>query len=365
MKVCFIVGAFPKMKCGIGDYTYNIALELTKFNVEVHIITSIKANVYSNDKMIIHNVVEEWTFKSSSIIMKTLTNISPDIVHIQYPSDEYGKSFFINLLPKIIKNKLNVKVVETVHEYLNYTIKGRVRNLINYIYSDKVIVVEKEYNRLIKSFLPIISKKIDIKYIPIASNIPVSKLTIEGIKLKRDELCNNSENIISFFGFINELKGIEVLIEAISMIKKINKDIKLLIIGNLDYNNYYHAKILKMIEDFELTENIIMTGFLESPEEVADYLKISDCAVFPFKNGVSERNGSFLAAHNQNIPIITTSLNNSYNKDGIFYLKNVTCDSLYKEIVNVINNKSNINRDILEWDNIVEKHYELYLELED
>lgn len=365
MKVCFIVGAFPKMKCGIGDYTYNIALGLTKLNIDVHIITSINADININDKIIIHNLVEEWTFKSSKIVMETLKNISPDIVHIQYPSDEYGKSFFINLLPRIIKKKLNIKIVETVHEYLNYTTKGKIRNLINYLYSNKVIVVEKDYDRLIKGFIPNISKKIDIKYIPIASNIPVSNLKIDDIKSKKEFLGLANEKIISFFGFINELKGIELLIEVMSKFKKENVNIKLLIIGNLDTNNNYHIDILKMIDMNDLKENIVITGFLENPQEVADYLKISDCAVFPFKNGVSERNGSFLAAYNQNIPIITTNLNKSYNENGVFYLRDINHESLYKQIIDVINDKLSINRDISEWDNIVDKHYELYLELED
>lgn len=30
MKICFIVGAFPKMKCGVGDYTNKLAEELAK-----------------------------------------------------------------------------------------------------------------------------------------------------------------------------------------------------------------------------------------------------------------------------------------------------------------------------------------------
>ena len=43
MKICFIVGAFPNMKCGIGDYTSKVAEELAKTGNEVHIITSKKS----------------------------------------------------------------------------------------------------------------------------------------------------------------------------------------------------------------------------------------------------------------------------------------------------------------------------------
>ncbi len=51
------------------------------------------------------------------------------------------------------------------------------RNLVNYKYADNVIVVEKRYDKMIKSFLKPISKNLNINYIPISSNIPKSKIS--------------------------------------------------------------------------------------------------------------------------------------------------------------------------------------------
>ena len=48
MKICFIVGAFPTMKCGVGDYTNKLAEELAKKGNEVHVITSTRANPNSS-----------------------------------------------------------------------------------------------------------------------------------------------------------------------------------------------------------------------------------------------------------------------------------------------------------------------------
>ncbi len=62
MKVCFIVGAFPDMKCGIGDYTYKLAEELGKKGFEIHVITSKKANCKS-EIIHIHSIMEEWDRK--------------------------------------------------------------------------------------------------------------------------------------------------------------------------------------------------------------------------------------------------------------------------------------------------------------
>ena len=61
MRICFIVGAFPKMMCGVGDYTNKLAMELSKDkNNEIFVITSSKA---SND------------FKNIKVLLKTYKNI--------------------------------------------------------------------------------------------------------------------------------------------------------------------------------------------------------------------------------------------------------------------------------------------------
>ena len=56
MKICFIVGAFPTMKCGIGDYTHRLAEEMVRLGNEVHVITSKEATIKSNT-IHIHNIV--------------------------------------------------------------------------------------------------------------------------------------------------------------------------------------------------------------------------------------------------------------------------------------------------------------------
>lgn len=62
MRICFIVGAFPEMKCGIGDYTYKLSEELAREGLEIHVITSKKASCKS-DTIHIHNIIDEWDGK--------------------------------------------------------------------------------------------------------------------------------------------------------------------------------------------------------------------------------------------------------------------------------------------------------------
>lgn len=361
MRICFIVGSFPNMKCGVGDYTNILAKQLADSGNDISIITSKDAKKEMGKSFNVFNIMDFWDFKEKENILKVLKEINPDIVHIQYPSDVYGKSLFINLLPKIIKKEIECKVIETVHEYLNYTVKGKIRNLINYYYADQIVVVEKQYIDMIKGFIPNISKKLEIKYIPISSNIPKSSITEEGIGNMKKELGIEKNIIISYFGFINEVKGIETLIQAVNELVKRKYNIKLMILSELSKENNYHNKIINMIEELGIKDNIIVTGFIESSEKVADYIKLSDVSVLPFVDGVSERNGSFLAAYNQGIPIVTTSsTKNDFH--GVYYVKPMDVNGIVNKVINCLkkDNKVNFNREILDWDDIVESHIEIY-----
>ncbi|WP_368236396.1 glycosyltransferase [Clostridium perfringens] len=358
MKICFIVGAFPNMKCGVGDYTYMLGTELSSLNNEVSIITSVSAK-NDNKSIKVFNIIERWDFSSKDLIVNTLRNIKPDVVHIQYPSDNYGKSLFINFLPRIIKKEIGCKVVETVHEYISYTAKGKLRNLVNYKYADNVIVVEKRYDKMIKSFLKPISKNLNINYIPISSNIPKSKISeVEKNELKK-KLDLQNFRLISYFGFVNELKGMEFLIEAFNDICKKDDNIRLLILSELSKENEYQKKIIDMIEHYDLNDKILITGFINSSDEVSKYLKITDLSILPFRDGVSERNGSFLAAYNQGLPIITTS-NNIEELDGVYYVEPKNKDAVVKKYFEIKDDLKFFDRDIVSWKDIVNSHINIY-----
>ncbi len=298
MKICFVVGAFPLMKCGVGDYCKKIAEELTKKGNEVYIITSKKASNKSNI-LNIYNIIEKWDNSAIQKILDKLQEIKPDIVNIQYPSDEYKNNLSMNILPIKIKKIIKCKVTATIHEYECFTWKRRIRNYLNFKNLDKIIVVEKEFIDLIKKDF----KKKDIVHIPISSNIPRSKLTNEGKEelLKKYGLLN--KKVISYFGFSVPSKGIEYLLNCVA---KLN-DTVILFINQLDPNNEYHKSLLELIDKLNIKEKVIITGFLDDENAVADLLSISNVCVLPFTEGVKTRNGSFLAAYNQQIPIITTS----------------------------------------------------------
>lgn len=340
------------MKCGIGDYTCKLAEEFSKQGNEVHIITSKYAD--TNSKVLqIHNIVKEWDFSEYKTIIKKVKEINPDIVNIQYPSNEYKSAFMMSLLPFRIKQKFKCIVTATVHEYdyEEFSIQRKFRLYLNFSKLDKIIVAAEEFINKIKMIVP----KTDIVYIPISSNIPRSEIT----EKKKDELLEKynlkNKKIISYFGFARVSKGIEYLLECM---KELSEDVKLLYIGKLDEKNEYEKSLLELMDTLNIKDRIAITGLFDNEKDVADLLQISDLCVLPFTEGVQTRNGSFLAAYNQKLPVITTSKEKKdYN--GIYYVEPKNKEKLLEKIEKVLENEEKFEREILTWENVAKEYMKI------
>lgn len=374
MKICMIVGNISPGKCGVGDYTVNLCNHLVCDNYQVDIITTKQLNLeehYKNHKFKIYDFMKTWDFKSLKKILAFLKNNRYDIVHIQYPSDLYGKNIFINMLPIFIKIFIKSKIVITLHEYVIYTYKGKLRNLLSILFSDKVIVVSKESrNKIVQdAFLFRLSKK--IQFIPIVSSIPASSNSKSGLsELRKSFHFSGQDIVLSYFGFINELKGFDVLLNAFKEVSLSNSNVKLLCIANLDENNEFQAKMISLIKSLELKSNIIVTGFINDENVIADLISASDIGVLPFKYGVNEKNSSFLAELNQGILIITTS-NNKYGyneEDNTYLVEPENYKKLVEGINYCINKKMYLSRNkktLLNWKDIAKETITEYEKLKE
>lgn len=369
MKICIISGTLPPLKCGVGDYTDILCNYLAK-NLDIYVITSKGVNI-NNKNYKIYPVIEKWGIRSIRKIFSIINKIKPDVIHIQYPTISYKKNIMINILPILLKIK-KYKVVMTIHEYADNSKLGKIRLYPNILFSNHIITVDKSSQYAIQKNIFFKNIKDYISFIPIGSNIPKSKIGIEDkLRLRKSILNEQEEYIMCFFGFINEKKGFETILYAMNNIKKIQNGIKtkLLLIGELSDNNNYHLRIKRIIEDLNLKENILITGYLKK-EKVADYIQISDFIVLPFVDGVSPKNGSFLAGVQENKMVISTRPKeiNSDLFNNIFYLDTyddyITLSNLILRVQNQdINPKQSIvkiKEDIFNWNDIKNKHIDLY-----
>ena len=367
MKVLIITGSFPQIKCGVGDYTKKLFDSMKENSqLDTFVLTSNDANCCDNK---VFTSIKKW--KGIYIIkevLKYVRKINPDVIHFQFPTSEYKFSslcFFI-FLPILLRLKRK-KIVYTLHEYsdsgkiIQFFLKTIIRM------SNRLIVVDERFKKdiCVNNFI----KCNKIQYIPIGSNIDKSTLSQDEInairfKILKEKKC---DKIISYFGFVNESKCLCELFSSLGVLKEnglLNSC--LLIIGDFNSDKCskgYYLKMVDILKKYQLMDNIYITGFCPN-NVVADYLKCSDFAVLPFKNGVSLRNGSMLAAYQEGLKIITTRPKNDevFFKQEQFVLIDNSVDSLYSAILDCQFNSSKFNNtsNSIGWDSIVNKHINVY-----
>lgn len=111
------------------------------------------------------------------------------------------------------------------------------------------------------------------------------------------------ENIILFFGFIRRYKGLDILLEAMQLLKSRNAGIKLMIAGEFyeDEKPYLEQIQRSGIED----QLIIRTRFI-ADSEVKYYLCAADAVIQPYRNAT--QSGVTPLAYHFEKPMVVTNV---------------------------------------------------------
>lgn len=112
---------------------------------------------------------------------------------------------------------------------------------------------------------------------------------------------NESEKIILFFGFIRKYKGLDLLLEAMSLLKDSN--IKLLIAGEF----YEDEKTYKeQIQKLNISDKLILRTDFIPDSEVKYYLCAADAVIQPYRNAT--QSGVTPLAYHFEKPMIVTNV---------------------------------------------------------
>jgi glycosyltransferase involved in cell wall biosynthesis len=323
MKVCLISGEFRPMQGGVGDFTYEVGQALHDLGATVTVLTSTAAGPPRHENGLrVEPRLERWGWNSWRTVLRTAEELEADVLNIQYQAAAYGMHPAINFLPlRLRTRKQRSRVVVTFHDlkvpYL-FPKAGRVRWWVVLAlarWSDAVIVTNAEDLETLLQY-PISN----IQYptspapylIPIGSNIKPTPPADYDRNAWRARWGVGSEDILlSYFGFLNESKGGETLMQALDGVVKKGYRARLLMVGgkwgSSDPTNVAYAQRVEvLIDELGLSERVMWTGYTPQ-EEVSANLLASDICVLPYRDGASFRRGSFMAALVHGLPIVTTS----------------------------------------------------------
>jgi glycosyltransferase involved in cell wall biosynthesis len=357
MKVLYISGSLPPMKCGVGDYVYNLITnaKILESSIQIGIVTSTEAKkIEENQTESVENFheISNWNFLEIPKIWKIVKFWQPDIIHIQYPTTGYRYQLMPNFLPLLLMFS-GAKIIQTWHD--PFSKKGIFRYLPNLLTQDMVIVVEENF----KDYLPkwyqsfLFLKKIE--HIPVASNIPFVALHAERYQDIRKRYGSQEKKLIAFFGFANPKKGIEQIFEIADP-----REHHIVLICELMSHDPYHQKVLSRLNSSEWYGKVFITGFL--PEHhVGEVLAASDAAIYPFTHGATSRNASILAAQTQGTFVLTTSKEqNGYNEpQNIYYAEPNNIEAMRIALNQYVGTKR-MGQSSTQWTEIAQQHIRIY-----
>jgi glycosyltransferase involved in cell wall biosynthesis len=366
MRVLFISGSYPPLKCGVGDYLQRLAQALSKSpDMQVGILTSSDSTLGSQDsKPMIFPIIKSWGIVSILKIARFIWNWKPDVVHIQFPTQGYFKSpgtlrlLTISLLPAI-SFILGRKVVQTWHEYESHNIKSLIYFVLRAVSPSRIIVVRPDFYDQLPPLLRLLFKYKSIEHIRNASSIPrlpFSKRQIEDLRAK---YLGSFKRLLLFFGFIYPHKGAELLFEIANPASD-----RIIFAGGFDQDSDYINCLKTQAASDAWSGKVDLLGFTPT-EEISALLSIADAVVLPFRNeGGGIWNSSLHAAISHNVFVLTTSTTQSgYDeKLNIHYSPPDDIKSMKLALDQYAGTKREESKHTLEsdWEEIAGEHRNLY-----
>lgn len=294
------------MKCGIGDYTAQLAQALSqKANMTVAVLTDIAAQpIPSHSSYETLPIVRGWNIAGLASIIRAIRRWQPDVIHMQFPTQGYGTQKAPWLIPPLLAS-LGHRLVQTWHEYLLSGNLAQFKNCLLYLpsalTSGGLVVVRPRFREVMPAWYRILIKRKDFRYIPNTSAIPLVQIGQAERDALQDQFPHEHRKLVAYFGFAYPKKGLELLFKIADP-----ECHHLILICELAETDAYQQSILALAQSPKWQGHVTITGFLPG-ETVSKILAVADAAIFPFREGGGHWNTSLQGALAQGTFVLTTS----------------------------------------------------------
>ncbi len=299
MKICIYAHSFPPIIGGAQTYQYNLAIGLGKLGHEVLVLTgeipdSLKPRI-KDYKSTYFKIVRIPLFREAikmkapfrDLLMESFTilkKFNPDII--------YSNGFIPCLLISMIEDSLKAKHVFSYHSTPELDVNKLVGiwpgNLDFELSIARFIFKKPSFDAYLacsNNYLNTVKKNIDSKIKNahcIYYGVDMKKFSFE-IKVNRKKYGFSSKDFIVLcpVRFI-ERKGILDILKAVSILKKVIPNIKLLIpTSKLSTNDKFSQLVLKLIKDLGIENNVVIKIEEFTIDDMPKVYALSDIMVLP------------------------------------------------------------------------------------
>lgn len=332
LKIGLVTGEYPPLQGGVGAFTQELGQALAHQGHEIHIITSAAARPEQKRQPVdglwglvehmearqepfnlpfakLHPQTKRWWWGDVRTVADITGRFGLDVVNIQYQPAAYNmNSPAVQFLPWRLKG-LTTPVV-TFHDvrvpYL-FPKAGRLREWVVQFMARQMAGGIATNPADLASLRQQTTRP--VQEIPIGSNIHVYQPHPIELQEVRDSFKLQPDDVLlGYFGFLNESKGADVLLKALA---QLGKKYHLVFIGGRTgssdptNNQIFWNQLDQLIRAYHLEKRVFWTGYI-SDVRVSTHLQAVDLMVMPYKDGVSLRRGTLMAALAHGRPLLTT-----------------------------------------------------------
>lgn len=318
MNIGLIAGEYPPMQGGLGDFTRELARAIAIGGAHVpHVLALITPNAPTHeviDGVQVHRTVRRWGWHTWRELQAWVHEHQIDVLNLQYQAAAYQMHGAINLLPLMwAKMTQSVPLVVTFHDlrvpYL-FPKAGALRwqVVLQMARSAAASIVTNAEDEATLAAHGIAK----LARIPIGSNITPTRLdAFDAPAWRQAHHIPHDPALIGYFGFMNESKGGETLIRALAALRQHGLNVAVLQIGGQTgasdpTNIAYLQRLSQLARELKVQTHIHATGFLDD-RAVSEAFAACACLALPYRDGVSFRRGTLMAALVHGCAIVTTA----------------------------------------------------------
>ncbi|MCU7495274.1 MAG: glycosyltransferase [Ignavibacteria bacterium] len=307
MKITIVSAAYP-YRGGIADFARLLYSELAKKH-EVNVITFKRqypsllfpGKSQTESGKTVEAIPTERLIDSVNPLNwlkvgQKIRKDAPDLLIFKYWLPFFGPAF--GTIARAAKKNKKIKTLAICHNVIPHEARPGDKSFTRYFLSamDYFVLLSKKVQDDLKKFLPDAQSKV-LPH-PVLSNfgLPVEK------EEARKHLKLKDGKLILFFGFIRDYKGLDVLLEAMALLRE-KLDLKLMVAGEY-YSN--EEKYKSLIEKLNISGSLLMfNGFIPS-SEVRYYFCAADLVVLPYRSAT--QSGIVQIAMNFKKPVVATNV---------------------------------------------------------
>ena len=225
-----------------------------------------------------------------------IKNESPDLLIYKYWMPFFAPCF--GTISRIAKQNKKTKVLVICDNVIPHESKPGDKAFTKFFFKavDFFIVLSKKVQKDLVNLKPNAKNKF--------LSHPVYSIFGDSIdkETAKKHLQIKDKNTILFFGFIRDYKGLDILLEAIALLKN-KMDLKLIVAGEF-YSN--EEKYKKLIETLNIRNSLLLyTDFIPT-SEVKYYFSASDSVILPYRDAT--QSGIVQIAMNFKKPVIAADV---------------------------------------------------------